>query len=80
MNTNFINSYISKKNIFAKHLMVGKENTKKNVNSNNKLEPSINYEALIKHLILIYFGLWVVRKKNENQKQHLNQSQETTTQ
>jgi hypothetical protein len=60
--------------------MVGKENTKKNVNSNNKLEPSINYEALIKHLILIYFGLWVVKKKNENQKQHLNQSEETTTQ
>lgn len=57
--------------------MVGKGNTKKNVYSNNKLEQSNNYEAVIKHPILPYFRLWVVRKKNENQKQHLNQSQET---
>jgi len=49
--------------------------TEKNVNSNNKLEQTNNYESVIKHPILTYFGLWVVRKKNENQKQHLNQSQ-----
>jgi hypothetical protein len=28
MDTNFINSYFSKKNIFAKHLMIGKGNIK----------------------------------------------------
>lgn len=46
-------------------------------NGNREECQSNNYESVIKHPILTYFGLWVVRKKNENQKQHLNQSQET---
>jgi hypothetical protein len=70
MNTNFINSYFSKKNIFAKHLMIGTE-TEKNVNSNNKMEQSNNYESVIKHPIpiLTYFGLTLkpISRNNSNE-------------
>lgn len=66
---NFINSYFSTSNGW-------KRKRKKECTVTTNWNRA-NYEAVIKHPILTYFRLWVVRKRNENQKQHLNQSQET---